>query len=258
MPPRKATESRDVHEALEALPIAEAFVERLQARFRPFIALEPGADVLDIGAAQGVTTTAFAKAGFKGFGVEPWEPAIEASAQLAERAGVTIEIRKGPGEAIPLADQSFDYVHCYSVMEHVDDPLAVFSQAYRVLRPGGGLYFATTSRLAPRQNEISRFPLFPWCPTRVQLAIMDWAVRKRPALVGHTTRPAIHWFEHRKTREDLARIGFRRLVDAWEFRAASGELSGARQMLVQAAANNSSVRLLGNLAVGGVEYLAVK
>jgi SAM-dependent methyltransferase len=258
MPPRKATESRDVEEALAALPKAEAFVERLQARFRPFMTLEPGGRMLDIGAAQGVTTTAWAKAGYDACGVEPWVPAIEASKELAERTGVTVEIREGPGEAIPFEDGSFDYVHAYSVMEHVDDPIAVFKEAYRVLKPGGGFFFSTTSRLCPMQNEISRFPLFPWYPRRVQLAIMDWAVRERPWLVGYTTRPALHWFEHRKTQADLTEIGFTRLVNAWEFRAASGELSGAKQMIVRPAAESSAVRLLGNCVFGAVEYLAVK
>ncbi len=258
MPSHKATESRGVEEAIAALPKAEAFVERLQARFRPFMELEPGCSMLDVGAAQGVTTAAWAKAGYVACGVEPWEPAIEASEQLAERVGVEVEIRKGVGEAIPFDDASFDYVHAYSVMEHVDDPLAVFAEAYRVLKPGGGLFFSTTSRLCPMQAEISRFPLFPWYPRRVQLAIMDWAVRKRPWLVGHTTRPALHWFEHRKTRADLRRIGFERLVDAWEFRAASGELSGARRAVVQAAADHAPVRLLGNFVFGAVEYLAIK
>jgi ubiquinone/menaquinone biosynthesis C-methylase UbiE len=143
-------------------------------------------------------------------------------------------------------------------MEHVDDPIAVFSEAYRVLKPGGGFFFCTTSRMCPVQNEISRFPLFPWYPQRVQRAIMDWAMRERPWLVGYTTRPALHWFEHRKTAEDLRRIGFTRLANAWELRAESGELTGARQAVVKAAAEHSTARVLGNFVYGAVEFLAVK
>jgi SAM-dependent methyltransferase len=255
---QKATESRDLEEALEALPSAEAFVQRLLARFRPFMRLEPGQSALDVGAAQGVTTAALAKAGFDAHGVEPWAPAIEVSRELGARLGIPLEIREGAGEAIPYEDESFDYVHAYSVMEHVDDPLAVFREAYRVLRPGGGFYFSTTSRLCPRHNEIARMPLFPWYPTRVQHAIMNWAVRERPWLVGYTTKPAMHWFRHREVREQLREIGFRRLADKWEFRAASGEWSGLKQRLLEAAAGNAPVRLAGNVLVGGVEFLAVK
>ncbi len=257
-PKASATEQRDLEAALERLPDAEAFVQRLLARFRPFMALEPGATVLDVGAAQGITSAAYARAGFTPCGVEPWAPAIDVSRQVAERLGVEFDIREGAGEHLPFADESVDFVHAYSVMEHVDDPLQVFREMYRVLRPGGGLFFMTTSVLSPRQVEIAGFPLFPWYPPRLQKAIMRWAAEHRPALVGNTTQPAMHWFKQRATRLSLTAIGFSRLVDKWEFRAASGEYTGARQLIVKAAAKNSAVRLAGNIVVGNTEFLAIK
>lgn len=222
------------------------------------MSLQPGATVLDLGAAQGVTTAAWTRAGFLAFGVEPWEPAIQVSRELAERLGLALDIRPGVAELLPFDDGSFQYVHGYSVLEHVDDPLAAFREVYRVLKQGGGFYFETTSALNPRQAEIAGFPLFPWYPDSVKNAIMMWVKRERPWMVGYTSRPAIHWFRHRRTRDQLVAIGYRRVVDKWEFRAASGELRGWRQLAVRSTATIPPLRLGGNLAVGNVEYLAIK
>ena len=52
----------------------------------------------------------------------------------AHMAGVddVIDIR-----ALPYADNSFDWVFCSHVLEHVDDDIAALSELFRVLRPGG-------------------------------------------------------------------------------------------------------------------------
>lgn len=56
------------------------------------------------------------------------------------------EGRQGFGESIPYADASFDVVVSDNVLEHLDNPLEVFREVHRVLRPGGIFLAKTPNR----------------------------------------------------------------------------------------------------------------
>jgi ubiquinone/menaquinone biosynthesis C-methylase UbiE len=258
--PRKfeATELNSADTALAKLETWTAHVPKHVQRLRPWMRLEPGDPVLDVGAAQGVTVTAFMRHGYAARGVEPSSEALATRPELIERTGVETDIVEGVAERLPFGDSEFQYVHVYSVMEHVDDPWTVFREVHRVLRPGGGMYFNTTSRLSPFQHEIGRFPLFPWYPDRVRRKVMTWAMRERPWLVGHSTRPAFLWYSHREVQRRLREAGFTRIVNRWELRSVSGELSGARHAVVTLAARNRVARFFADIALGGMEYVAVR
>jgi len=49
----------------------------------------------------------------------------------------TERLKKGFAEKLPYADDSFDSVLCYSVLQHVADPEASLAEMRRVLRVGG-------------------------------------------------------------------------------------------------------------------------
>lgn len=253
----QAAEERDLDGAAGDVPAAEERLRTLLRRFEPWIKLEPGAAVLEIGAAQGVMQTALVGAGFDAVGLEPWEGAIATSRELADRTGVQTELVQGYAEELPFEAERFDLMLAESVLEHVRDPLAVFLEAYRVLRSGGGFYFYASSALGWRQDEIARFPFFPWYPDRVRRRIMNWAARERPDLVGGTTMPAVNWFTPRGVRRDLGEIGFTRVVDRWRLRRDS-ELTGVRRAGLRAGRSLAPARFIGEVVAPGSGFLALK
>ena len=98
--------------------------------------IRPSQHVLDLGAGAGIV----AQMNFRGraariYGVDP-DTRVESNPYLDEG-------KIGVGESIPYADSSFDMVFADNVLEHLDDPAAVFSEIHRVLKPGG-LFLAKT------------------------------------------------------------------------------------------------------------------
>lgn len=102
-----------------------------------------GCSVLDIGcglgAADELLVTRHGARSVLGVDVDP--ALLATMAQRIERAGLTgrvtaLYVKAGP---LPLADDSFDVVFSKDAIVQIPDKASVFSEAYRVLRPGGRL-----------------------------------------------------------------------------------------------------------------------
>lgn len=103
------------------------------------------ADHLVVGAGTGGLIAALKFKGVKDvYAVEPFREAFLIARQKAELSGVDpSHITEDFAEKLPYPDSSMDMVHCFTVLEHVQDVRKAVSEMYRVLRPGGLIYIHT-------------------------------------------------------------------------------------------------------------------
>ena len=257
MTERKAKEQWTIEAVIPELPKVTEHAGRKFRRLRRIADFPDDATVLDVGAAHGLFVAACNDLGYHAYGVEPWDEARANAQRLAEHLSSPIPLVEGVGEKIPFEDEFFDVVHSHSVIEHVADLDATFSECFRVLKPGGVFWFNTASSMCPIQDEIDGFPLFGWYPNALKLKIMNWATKKKPKLVGGTETPAIHWFTPWKARRLLLNHGFSKVYDRWQMR---GEDEGGTlyKCLLKFARMNSLHKFTADVLVKGCSYAAIK
>lgn len=106
-------------------------------------ALQPGQTVLDLGSGGGLDCfLAAKKVGESGhvIGVDMTPEMLEKARANAKRMGVNnVEFRQGFLEDLPVDNNSIDVVISNCVINLSPDKAKVFSEVYRVLRPGGKL-----------------------------------------------------------------------------------------------------------------------
>jgi SAM-dependent methyltransferase len=80
-----------------------------------------------------------------------------------------VALLRGDGMAMPFASGSVDVVICAQVYEHVPDDGQLFAEIYRILRPGGLVFFSGPNWLFPIEPHYF-LPFLHWLPSQ-------WAAR---------------------------------------------------------------------------------
>jgi ubiquinone/menaquinone biosynthesis C-methylase UbiE len=103
-----------------------------------------GTKILVVGGGTGAEFVAFSMRGGDTYAIEPNPEAVEIGRLKAAAIGVDPNrFLQGYGERIGFADNSFDLVWCFTVLEHVQDVHACLREMIRVVRPSGHIVIVT-------------------------------------------------------------------------------------------------------------------
>lgn len=122
--------------------------------FLEFVQIQPGEQVLEIGSGLGIIANAVAAAN-PSCEIIGLEYAPEQIANCSNEQD-NLNFLQGDAHQLPFADASLDVVYGRYILEHVHNPEQVLREVYRVLKPGGRVYF--------QENTISLVKFYPDCP----------------------------------------------------------------------------------------------
>jgi SAM-dependent methyltransferase len=104
--------------------------------------------IVDVGCGWGrafkLLAERFHPARLIGIDVEP--RLLDASATQAARDGISVELRCENSSRLSLASQSVDMIFCHQTFHHLVDQEGAIEEFHRVLKPGGLLLFAESTR----------------------------------------------------------------------------------------------------------------
>jgi len=104
-------------------------------------------NILDVGCGGGILSEGLAQRGGLVTGIDLAGGNLVVAREHAEQNGLDIDYQQIAVETLAENQpESFDVVTCLEMLEHVPDPSSVVAACYRLVKPGGTVFFSTINR----------------------------------------------------------------------------------------------------------------
>ncbi|MDP5031043.1 MAG: bifunctional 2-polyprenyl-6-hydroxyphenol methylase/3-demethylubiquinol 3-O-methyltransferase UbiG [Paraglaciecola sp.] len=106
-----------------------------------------GKTVVDVGCGGGILAESMAKQGANVSGIDMGEAPLEIARLHGLETGVNVDYQQTTAEEFSEQRAAqFDVVTCMEMLEHVPDPASVVAACYKLVKPGGHVFFSTLNR----------------------------------------------------------------------------------------------------------------
>lgn len=155
-----------------------------------FMDPHPGETVLDLGCGTGIYALELAQLGLRVTGIDISAGMLRVAREKASRLNLPIVFELADLGQIDFGSERYDKVISVSAMEFFSDPAEIMRRAYRAVKPGGRMVFATIgggshwSRLYERRAKADPGHLFNKAAFFSGPQLLDLFPRGRRSLAG--------------------------------------------------------------------------
>ncbi|MGH9583015.1 MAG: methyltransferase domain-containing protein [Bryobacteraceae bacterium] len=235
----------------------EAYEPRFESYLRPvrrFKEIVPETEILEIGTGPGWFPILCKLRGLRCKALEISPQLIEVARETGQRYGIEPDIELGNLEDYPLPDNFYDVVIASSVFEHVEDWRNGVRKVYRVLKPGGVLFFESTNKFSFVSGEYRGVPLYGWLPN-------SWRYALRKKVHGRDIMKLgidFHQFTHGCLRKEFQCAGFSRVLDRVDLAEEKYVSTGFRRMVVRVSKHFGPARHIALTFAEATRFVCIK
>lgn len=209
--------------------------------------------MMEIGVGTGWFPIMCKQRGWQCKGLEISPQLIEYAKEWGRSVGAEPDIELGNIEETKLPDNYYDVIICSNVFEHVEDWKLGVRRVYAALKPGGVMFFESTSKFSFTSGEY-HFPLYGWYPNGVRYFLREKLQHPDIMKLGID----FHQFRHSGLRREFRKVGFRQVLDRVDMAQEDLVSSELRRKVVRLSKSVSVVKAVSLTFSDATRFLCVK